>query len=260
MVPFSRPTSSTSLTKEAKVALLADYFAEYRALASENPSDSRLNVKVPRSVFSDLLDEIGTLLLTRADELSKSAGPVKDVLEENEPPGQLGSLLPREFRAYCLILNALKQWVAAEQAATDRYLLGGTARQTLRAIIDVCVLTGQQLSSDEVELHHPVRDGRPPIPVSKIAHAILEGQDSSSSERSGADQPATILREIKKQGNRSWVMLRRGCMDLLGFQSSHSTQQVGATSRSFAREAAAKSGWNYQKILDWLDRNQLGVI
>lgn len=38
--------------------------------------------------------------------------------------------------------NALKQWVAAESAATDRYLLGGTARKQCRKMADHCLGSG----------------------------------------------------------------------------------------------------------------------
>jgi len=76
-----------------------------------------------------------------------------------------------------LAINSLKQWVVAEQGATDRYLLGGAARDLCREATDTCLVTGAVLTNG-IELHHPVRDGRPPIPLSKEGHASIEGQSS----------------------------------------------------------------------------------
>ena len=50
--------------------------------------------------------------------------------------------------------------MAAEQAATDRYLLGGKAGKDCRAAATTCVVTAKSLDGGKVELH-PVRDGRP---------------------------------------------------------------------------------------------------
>jgi hypothetical protein len=40
---------------------------------------------------------------------------------------------------------------------------------------EACLITGSALGQDS-ELHDPVRDGRPPIPLSKKGHASIEGQ------------------------------------------------------------------------------------
>lgn len=66
---------------------------------------------------------------------------------------------------------------------------------------DHCVITGKHLGLADVELHHPVRDGRPPIPLSKNGHDRIE-----STSRDSTDPIESALREIKRQGNRSWVM------------------------------------------------------
>ena len=55
--------------------------------------------------------------------MGESAGSVREFLNTNPLPPATAPLLTDEFRTFCLALNALKQWVAAEQAATDRYLV-----------------------------------------------------------------------------------------------------------------------------------------
>jgi hypothetical protein len=144
-------------------------YGEYRVWATEDPS--RLNRKVPREAFDDLLNRVGELLLEQASILAATPGPIRKFVDHNPLPPSLEGKLPDEFRAFTLALNALKQWVVAEQAATDRYLLGGSPRTECRAAADVCIVSGVPLAEGVVELHHPVCYGCPPIPVSKHAHA-----------------------------------------------------------------------------------------
>ncbi|QRK07185.1 hypothetical protein JQX13_45265 [Archangium violaceum] len=187
--------------------------------------------------------------------LTTTPGPVREFLEQNPLPPSLEGKLPDEFRAFTLALNALKQWVAAEQAATDRYLLGRNADTECLAAADVCIVSGASLADGVVELHHPVRDGRPPIPVSKGGHAQLEGQVSTPRD----DSARSVLLELKRQANRSWVNLRWGCLDLLGEPVEHSTPRVAASSRTFARKAAAATGMSYRELVSWLDDSGLGA-
>jgi hypothetical protein len=161
--------------------------------------------------------------------------------------------LPDDYRVYCLALNALKQWLAAEQAATDRYLLGGKARDECRAAATTCVVTGEPLDGSKGELHHPVRDGRPPILLSKEGHDRLEGQVRSGDE----DGISAKIRPIRERMSQSWRNLRKGCLDLLGREVSHSTPSVAASSKSFARKAAQETGLTSEQILAWLDANGL---
>lgn len=249
---YQRPKSNITLTPSEKAELLNAYFEYYRQRAAGH-GPGALNSKIPRGAFSELLDEIGSLLLTRSAKLSACPGPVRDFLKAEPLPPKLQQLLPDRFRAFCLALNGLKQWLSAEQAATDRYLLGGTARQQCRKIAKYCVVTGKPLNESETVLHHPLRDGRPPIPVSKAGHAQLEQQDSGS----GEDPYRLPLGELKREGNRSWVMLRRGCRLLLREPVRGCTTAVAASSRTFARKAAAKTGLRFQNILGWLDKNGL---
>lgn len=250
---YERPKPESKLSKPERQELLRRYYEEYRASSAEDPA--RLNRKVPREAFGDLLSEVGELLLDRAAALAITPGPVHEFLKENPVPPSLDGKLPNEFRAFTLALNALKQWVGAEQAATDRYLLGGNARAECRAAADACILSGAQLAEGQVELHHSIRDGRPPIPVSKAAHAQIEGQASTPQDNSAR----SVLLALKRQGNRSWVHLRRGCLDLLGEAVEHSTPNVASSSRTFARAAAAATGMTYRELITWLDESDLGT-
>lgn len=232
--------------QEEKPALLRDYVSHYEREAALDPT--ALNRKVQREAFSDLLDRIGGVLLEESRRMAIEAGPVYEFLDSTPLPSSMENLLPREFRVYCLALNALKQWVSAEQAATDRYLPGGAARGLCRLAISKCIVTGEALGSD-MELHHPVRDGRPPLPLSKHGHDMVEGQLSTTSN----DPVEAALISLKREGNRSWAMLRRGCLDLLGNPLPVTSQSVAASSRTLARKASATSKLSYGQLLEWLE-------
>jgi hypothetical protein len=156
--------------------LLQEYVQHYCQLSVKDKTV--LNRKVPRESFADLLNHVGEMLLAESARLATSSGPIRTFLEDNPLPQSMEKMLPDDFRIFCLALNALKQWVAAEQAATDRYLLGGTAHELCREAIKTCLVTGSELDLAS-ELQHPVRDGRPPILLSKKGHASIEGQLSS---------------------------------------------------------------------------------
>jgi hypothetical protein len=250
-MPYDRPKSSHPLDKAQRTALLQDYFNYYREAAKID--EQALNQKLPRGASDDLLDHIGCLLLSHATVIANTPGPVRDFLSDNPLPKSLEELLPDDFRAFCLALNALKQWLAAEQAATDRYLLGGKARQECRDVATTCVVTGEPLAPGEAELHHPVRDGRPPIPLSKHGHARLEGQAGSSNK----DSLRAKILAIKRQLNRSWPHLRKGCFSLLGKEASHSTPAIAASSKAFARKVAKETDLTFEEIIAWLDTNNL---
>jgi len=46
-------------------------------------------------------------------------------------------------------------------------------------------------------------------------------------------------------------------MDLLGQQANHSTPNVGASSKTFARKASHEIGMDFEQLLAWLDANGL---
>jgi hypothetical protein len=172
---FTRPQIAVQLSKEEKTAVLAEYIQHYTALAASDVS--ALNRKLPKDTVGNLLDTIGGILLSESAKLADAPGPVRKFLQDNPVPPSFAPLLPDSVRAFCLALNALKQWVATEQVAMDRYVLGNRARELCRSAGNACMVTGETLTPD-AELHHPVRDGRPPLLISKKGHGSLEGQDS----------------------------------------------------------------------------------
>lgn len=176
---YERPRNCRAITKTEKLVLLKEYATEYEALAKADPS--ALNRKMPREAFSELIDAVGVLLAEKSATLAASPGPVREFLDSNPVPGKMAPLLPESVRAFCLGLNSLKQWVVAEQAAMDRYLLGGRARELCREAFDRCLVTGDEFAAD-VELHHPIRDGRPPIPLSKTGHSLTGRAQLRSSQ------------------------------------------------------------------------------
>jgi hypothetical protein len=175
-VAYKRPKNRTQLSPTEKRNLVTAYLAHYKKLVRSDPK--ALNQKLPRKALANLLDSVGAILLAEAEKLHRTPGPVKSFLRKNPLPPLVASSLPPDFRAFCLTLNALKQWIAAEQAATDKYLLGGRARKLCREGTTHCPLCSEKLASD-LTLHHPVRDGRPPVPLCKACHEKIEGQSKS---------------------------------------------------------------------------------
>jgi hypothetical protein len=169
---YKRYKSEKVLSKQEKVNLMAEYIDYYDKIISEQGIE-KLNVKIPRDVFDDILDEIGSLLNRQALKIANENGPVKDLLRANPLQVHMKDLLPDDFRVFALILNSLKQWVSAESAATDRFLLGGTAKQICKVAVNRCIVTGGELG-ERTELHHPMRDGRSPILLSKKGHDLIE--------------------------------------------------------------------------------------
>jgi hypothetical protein len=254
---YIRPKSDISLTKGEKVELLKEYFDYYKELATRDINE--LNKKIPREALSSFLDIVGTMLLEESKKMSTEEGIVKEFLNENPLPPHLDGLLPKDFRVFCLLLNALKQWISAEQQATDRYLLGGTARETCRSISNVCIVTGEELG-EGAELHHPIRDGRPPILLSKKGHNLIEGQSSSKESYTDGDKDDiySLLLKIKHERNRSWVQLRKGIQSQLERPVEFSSKGVKSISRSFAKTAKDKTKLTYEELLQWMDENKLG--
>jgi len=247
---YERPTNRSPLSKTEKLDLLKDYTQYYRHLAATDATV--LNRKIPREVFGDLLDRLGAILLTESARLAEAAGPIRTFLDANPLPRGMAERLPDDFRVFCLALNSLKQWVGAEQAATDRYLLGGAGRELCRAAAETCLITGGALGPDG-ELHHPVRDGRPPILLSKKGHVSIEGQLPSA----GDDAIGQALWALRRERNQSWAQLRRGCLELLGRPVPWPSRATAAGARAFAKKAAAAASVEYAQILEWMDNKGL---
>ena len=244
---YKRYKSEIALSKQEKVSLMAEYICYCENLIKETGVYA-INVKIPREVFAETLDDIGTLMNEQAMKMANEEGAVKDFLQANPLPPHMQKLLPDEFRVFALLLNSLKQWVSAESAATDRFLLGGTAKQTCKLAVDKCIVTGKELG-ERPELHHPMRDGRPPILLSKEGHTIIEQQKGGMSN---IDDKWSSISSIRDKMHMSWVQLREGCNAILTGSSNY---RAGA--KTFANKAIKETGATAMEIINMLDDRNL---
>ncbi len=247
---YKRYKSEIALSKPEKVNLMSEYINYYGHLINEQGLDI-LNVKIPRDVFAIILDEIGGVLNQKAIEMASEDGPVKEFLEANPLPLHMKELLPDDFRVFSLLLNALKQWVSAESQSTDRYLLGGTARATCRDAVNKCIVTGEELGENS-ELHHPLRDGRPPILLSKKGHNLVEQNNQTNSYANSDDDSNNdvwnTVKQIRTKKNQSWAQLKEGCNAILTGSNNY---RPGA--KSFANVVIRDTGLSASDILEMLE-------
>ncbi|HXI69097.1 MAG TPA: hypothetical protein VNN22_01940 [Verrucomicrobiae bacterium] len=162
---FQRYRATKKFEGNNRRKALQEYIDHYARIAAASPG--LMNQKLPRKTFEKFLGEIGALLQRRAKELATSDPDMIAFLERNTLPLCLGDELTREVRAFCLLLNSLKQWTVAEQSAMDRFLISGNVREELKDLAQGCPVAPESFDKKKVELHHPIRDGRPPIPLSK---------------------------------------------------------------------------------------------
>ena len=160
----------------------------------------------------------------------------------------MASQLPEDFRVFALLLNALKQWVSAESAATDRFLLGGNARKECREVTNICLVTGKEIG-DDGELHHPVRDGRPPIFLSREGHNIIEYGQKKRGESQQADDPVwQIICKRRSKSKQSWQQLKEGCRHLITPESF-----CRSNAKSFANKVVEETGLSPKEILSLIE-------
>jgi hypothetical protein len=252
-VRYQRPRSPIKLTINDKRKLIDDYLEHYCNISKRDPK--LLKSLLPTEVFGDLLAKIGTLLIDESRKLLESSDRVHDFLDNNSLPPSLAELIPSDFRVFCLALNALKVWVSAEQAATDKFLLGGTVREQLRTVTDTCLVTGKKFAEVGCELHHPVRDGRPPLPLSPEAHKAIERQIG----RDESDPNLDIIYKIRAKNRRSLKDLRRECLELLGQDVTHGSPNVKEASKTFARNVSKETGLSCADLLALLDTHGIGL-
>ncbi|HCC36751.1 MAG TPA: hypothetical protein DEQ14_03560 [Treponema sp.] len=247
-MPYKRYKSSVSLSKPEKVELMNEYISFYSDLIQKHDCDV-LNVKIPREIFSIFLDDIGSKLNEYAIKMAEG-GPVKDFLDSNPLPPHMKELLPDDFRAFSLLLNALKQWVSAESLSTDRFLLGGTARQTCREAVSNCIVTGDELGNNP-ELHHPLRDGRPPIYISKTGHDLIEHKNKQSDNQPN-NELLQIMKTLKKEKHMSWVLIREGCNAIITRSTQHRPNAM-----SHANTIIKATGMSATEVINFLNLHNL---
>jgi hypothetical protein len=252
---YVRYKATRKIARSERKPALAAYIEHYAGIARTTPA--ALNQKLPKSTFEIVLGEVGGLLQTHAKAMAEKDGPVKTFLERNPVPTCLGTELTPEIRAFCLILNALRQWSVGEQLAMDRLLLSGNVRKDLKELFTTCPVAPTDVDKAKVELHHPLRDGRPPVPLSKTGHDTVEGllvpQDG--------DSDATLLVAFRRAcGPISWKRLRVGVLDLLGNAPEEFAEGYRTNARAWARKATRETGVDAAAILAFLDRYDLGAL
>ena len=70
---------------------------------------------------------------------------------------------------------------------------------------------------EDPELHHPLRNGRPPILLSKKGHNLIEQNNQINSSGISDDDDDSgnnvwnTIKEIRTKKSQSWVQLKEGC-------------------------------------------------
>lgn len=254
---FAAPKPAAKISPAEKQAFLAAYLSYYAEAAKKNPQELRR--KLRRSVVQPFLDEIGEHVAKLAKEISENnvstphGDAVKQFLMANPIPGQMGMHLTIEMRAYAVLVRALLQWAVGQSLSIDRWVISGNARKTLRASSPKCIVTGEPFGDEEIELHHPVRDGRPPLPVSQKGHKIADDVFSPD------DELGKMLVTVRRKRSNSWKLIWQGCLVELGEAVDLSeytptrAKAAGAAARWFARETKL----SVQQIREWIEENEL---
>jgi hypothetical protein len=254
---FEPPKPAAKIPPDEKDRYLDPYFAYYAEVAQKNPKELRL--KIPRAVLQPYLDVIGSNLhdlakgIANSSDTSNPANEIRTFLKDHPIPGEIGKHLTGEMRSYALLIRALLNWCVGQSLFIDRWVISGNARKTLRSRSATCIVTGNPLKQGEVELHHPARDGRPPIPVSKKGHKIADDVFDPQ------DPLGKRLVELRRQRQYSWKLIWQGCLVELDQPVDLSEYGAGRekTSATAARWFARQTELPVQEILNWIESNEL---
>jgi hypothetical protein len=246
---FKSIPSIKKLKQNDKKAVMTDYLLYYEKLYNEN--EDLLNIKIEREIFKKVIDKIENIIFEEAKFLLIDNQEIQTFLANNPIPPMLVEYLSDEFRVYSLLLNSLKQWITKESSRTDHFLLGSKARKICRAASSNCIVTRGELGENP-ELHHPIRDGRPPILLSKEGHELVEKnfRERKSSRpklnKKDADMIA-IIERLKKEKNQSWVQLREGLSE---------SDNCRESAKSFAKKVIRETGLSKDEIIGLLNRKE----
>jgi hypothetical protein len=251
---YARFRAGRKIGAQERLKALSEYIAHYEVIAKEQPQ--LLNQKLPRKVVHPILDGIGSSLKTVASQLTAHSD-IQEFLRRNEPPICIGHELTDEVRIFCLLLNALRQWTVAEQSYMDRFLFSGNVRKEIRKLATRCPVSSERIGpTTKVELHHPVRDGRPPLPLSKNGHDKLEGFVVVARD----DKDGQKLVEHRRSANPpySWKKLRVGCLDHRDETDSDLNEDYLRKARAVLGRVRRGTAMEVEQIWAVLDRYDLG--
>jgi hypothetical protein len=130
------------------------------------------------------------------------------------------------------------------------------ARQEVASVSERCIVAISKLLASNPAALPPLTAELPAIPV--LSAVVSQGSDGVN----GSTHAASVLEQIKairERMNRSWINLRRGCLDQMGVGVPHGTPTVGASSRTFAKKAHEATGLSYAAIVALLDQHSLGL-
>jgi hypothetical protein len=138
-------------------------------------------------------------------------------LQDNPWPAELEQALSEEDRAKVVVLNAIKQWLSKEAAYLDTLFTGGQFRKKLKALsggrnCPQCNRPFAELAN--LQFHHTVRDGRPPIPLCAECHERLEQKSNQSHSETDMDGPRPAIMRLRKRTNASWKNLHKAVRKL----------------------------------------------
>ncbi len=252
MPTYNRPSVKKLEPQDASPKRRRDaihkYLAQAEAIAKDPARRFNLNSKMPREVVEATLSHVGGFLQEEVHRLQEE-GILKETLSRMPVPEGISGLLTDELRIFCLLLNALKQWVSSESAAMDRLLFPGNVRKQIKewGAGRPCPIFPGTVMGEDLQLHHPARDGRPPIPLSPDGHAEIE----DDSYIYGGDPEMTKLVAKRKEYKVSWYVIANTCIWKMGFRSRPSKDAARA------EKVIAASGMNPLAILKKLDEHSV---
>ncbi len=137
------------------------------------------------------------------------------------------------------------------------------ARKEVAAVADKHIAAVNKLLAESPTMPSP----SPEFPAAPVLCALPSVVSDGSNAVNGSPYTDTDLAkiclakiyDIKRRMNRSWLNLRRGCLDQMGVSVPHGTPKVGASSRAFAKRSFEATGLNYPEIVALLDQHFLGL-
>jgi hypothetical protein len=239
-----------AIGEERKQRLFEDLFS----IPISNAKWARQNLHLD---FDELCVQFVRAMVRRS--LADPSSALQRFLEKNPWPQQLSDLtLSEEERASFIIMNALKVWVSKEQAYMDTLFTGGQFRKRLRSMAAgrKCPKCNTPLLKESTQFHHAVRDGRPPLPIGKDCHGILENQRKAVESTGTAEeaQVSGIVRTIRRKHRASWVNLLKAVRSLRGLpHEPFGTDNVKATSKSIVRHMQRETGLDLSRLQELLE-------
>ena len=108
---------------------------------------------------------------------------------------------------------------------------------------------------EDPELHHAVRDGRPPILLSKKGHTFVEQSNQvkiSTISDDDSDDVWNTIKGIRTKKNQSWAQLKEGCNAII---TGSDDCRPGA--KFFANVVIRDNGLSASNILEIFDNKGL---